>query len=259
MAFRDSLGLPVAQRYASINSSSLLAHILQSLLISSGQATPESSVNSPASKHASVSPTASAPSTDFSLFSQAFPFTPMGRSDDVQEMIRGHLPPWDRACALCDTYFEQAGWLFRGVTREQLIDDMLPAIYRKTATDEFAGPHDLALMFIIFAVGALVEAEPSTQHAEHYHQISRAAISLQAVLEKPSIVTIQCLHLMSIYNAMSGSDLTSETSMEMTWSLITLAAHLSQTVSVPQPLGDLLLSYLQIGLRSYSLVPRYVY
>jgi hypothetical protein len=36
---------------------------------------------------------------------------------------------------------------------------------------------------------------------------------------------------MSVYNAMSGNDLTSETSMELTWSLVTLAAHLSQTVS----------------------------
>ncbi len=157
----------------------------------------------------------------------------MGRSEDVQDMIRTHLPPWERAQSLGETYFEQVAWIFRGVTRQQLIDDMLPAIYRKQPSEEFGGPHDLSLIFMIFAIGALVENEPSSEsaHAEHYHQLSRAAISLQPVLEKPSIVTIQCLHLMSIYNAMSGSDTTSEPSMEMTWSLITLAAHLSQTVS----------------------------
>ncbi|KAK0205099.1 fungal-specific transcription factor domain-containing protein, partial [Desarmillaria ectypa] len=202
----------------------------ESLLIASSQTSPTSSAPSPGLKHASVSPTNSGHSTDFSLFSQSFPFTPIGRSEDVQDMIRTHLPPWERAQSLGETYFEQVAWIFRGVTRQQLIDDMLPAIYRKQPSEEFGGPHDLALIFMIFAIGALVENEPSTAHAEHYHQISRAAISLQPVLEKPSIVTIQCLHLMSIYNAMSGSDTTSEPSMEMTWSLITLAAHLSQTV-----------------------------
>lgn len=206
----------------------------ESLLIASSQTSPTSSAHSPNSKHASVSPTNSGHSTDFSLFSQSFPFTPMGRSEDVQDMIRTHLPPWERAQSLGETYFEQVAWIFRGVTRQQLIDDMLPAIYRKQPSEEFGGPHDLSLIFMIFAIGALVENEPSSEsaHAEHYHQLSRAAISLQPVLEKPSIVTIQCLHLMSIYNAMSGSDTTSEPSMEMTWSLITLAAHLSQTIGL---------------------------
>lgn len=146
---------------------------------------------------------------------------------------------------------------------------------------DYSGPHDLALLFLIFAVGVLVEPFPtngsasdsppngSSPHSnsstttasrpspstlgEHYLQLAQAALSLQPVLEKPSIVTIQCLHVMSIYNAMSGegtaspssstdpgiNDLISstesktgqnETSMEMTWSLITMAAHLSQTV-----------------------------
>jgi hypothetical protein len=124
------------------------------------------------------------------------------------------------------------------------------------APEDYSGPHDLALLFMVFAIGALVMPEEPgadglegllptklassssstpahTRNAlgEHYHQVARAAIALQPVLEKPSIVTIQTLHLMSIYNAMSGSDLRSETSMEMTWSLITLAAHLSMTVS----------------------------
>ncbi|KIK69750.1 hypothetical protein GYMLUDRAFT_521243 [Collybiopsis luxurians FD-317 M1] len=148
---------------------------------------------------------------------------------------------------------------------------------------EYSGPHDLALLFMVFAVGALVEPFPSntsdspsaipsppsgsSPHSntsaatsrpspnalgEHYHQLAQAAVSLQPVLEKPSIVTIQCLHLMSIFNAMSGegtanpssSDSDSglsgsdsktgqgETSMEMTWSLITMAAHLSQTIGL---------------------------
>ncbi|KAF8656078.1 hypothetical protein AX16_002778 [Volvariella volvacea WC 439] len=172
---------------------------------------------------------------ELSLFSHAFPFTPLGHNADVQQLIESHLPPWEQALSLCGTYIEQASWLFRGVTRAQLMDDMLPVIYKKSvaeAGEDYGGPHDLALLFVIFAIGALVQAEPSNAQAEHFYQISRAALALQPVLEKPSIVTIQNLHLLSIYNAMSGSDLKNETSMEMTWSLITLAAHLSQTIGL---------------------------
>ncbi|KAF9474117.1 hypothetical protein BDN70DRAFT_885189 [Pholiota conissans] len=177
------------------------------------------------------------PSTigDLSLFSQSFPFTPMGQSADVQELIESHLPTYERTMELCETYFNQVAWIFRGVTRGQLIDDMIPVIYKRQPAppgEDYSGPHDLALLFVILAVGALVGEKPSDAMGEHFHQISRAAISLQPVLEKPSIVTIQALHLMSIYNAMSGSDLKSETSMEMTWSLITLASHLSQTIGL---------------------------
>ncbi|RDB19140.1 putative transcriptional regulatory protein C1F7.11c [Hypsizygus marmoreus] len=189
------------------------------------------------------------------LFSHAFPFTPMGPSEDVQTLIESHLPPWERAQVLCQTYFVQMSWIFRGVTRAQLIDDMLPVVYRRPRVqgEEYSSPHDLALIFMVFALGALVmdeegrvdgeqdkaqeggspvQGKGQVELAEHYHQVARAAVALQPVLEKPSIVTIQTLHLMSIYNAMSGSDLRSETSMEMTWSLITLAAHLSQTIGL---------------------------
>jgi hypothetical protein len=157
----------------------------------------------------------------------------MGQLADVHDLIQSHLPPWSRAQALADTYFEQVYWIFRGVTQAQVKDDMLPVIYHKqqpTPGEDYSSPHDLALVFMIFAIGALVQPEPSNGEGEHFHQLARAALGLQPVLEKPSIVTIQALHLISIYNAMSGSDLKNDTSMEITWNLITLAGHLSQTV-----------------------------
>jgi len=171
----------------------------------------------------------------------------MGPVPDVQEVIESHLPSWDRAHVLCDTYLDQVGWLVHTVTRVQLLDEMLPVVYRKRAAstccsepslpnmlmgveEDHTGPHDLALVFIILAIGSLLQPESPDVLGEHFHQLSRAAVSLQPVLEKPSVVTIQTLHLTSVYNAMGGSDSRSDTSMEVTWSLTTLAAHLSQTV-----------------------------
>ena len=52
------------------------------------------------------------------------------------------------------------------------------------------------------------------------------------LIEKPeSFETIQALRLLSIYNALSGNELAGqETSVETTWSLVSLAVHLSHTV-----------------------------
>ncbi|KAG9313263.1 hypothetical protein JVU11DRAFT_6728 [Chiua virens] len=172
------------------------------------------------------------------MFSQAFPFTPIGPTAAVRELIEGHLPNWERASYLTQTYCEQAGWLYHGVSKDQIVDELLPIYYSNgplKASDDNKSAHELALLFLVFAMGALVDLtqDPANAEAEHYHQISRAAICLQPMLEKPSLVTIQALHMLSIYNAMSGNELSAkETSMETTWSLIVLAAHLSQTVGL---------------------------
>ncbi|KAJ8509272.1 hypothetical protein ONZ45_g8546 [Pleurotus djamor] len=232
---------------------------------------------SPASTHSPDSvPTSDVPPVSASIkyFSRNFPFTPLGNVDDTS-IIQEKLPAWERANILCNSYFEQAGWLFHGVTKDQVYEDMLPAIYRKKTerqqqqqggisslgstlsspasstsspyvntspisttlstsdnSREWTSPHAYALLFSLFAVGSLVETDPVPGEAEHLHQISMAALGLQSVLEKPSIVTIQALHLLSIFNAMSGADLVNDTSMEMTWSLIYLAAHLSQSIGL---------------------------
>ena len=78
---------------------------------------------------------------------------------------------------------------------------MLPVNYKTQVAppgEDYRGPHDLALLFIILAMGALVGKDPAHVLGGHFYQISRAALSLQPVLEKPSIVTIQTLYLMSI-------------------------------------------------------------
>jgi hypothetical protein len=175
---------------------------------------------------------------EFRMFSQAFPFTPMGPITAIHELIESHLPPLDRAKYLMQTYFEQASWLFRSVSQEQVMDELIPMYYSNSTAmppDESKGVHELGLLLLIFAIGALVDLtqQASNSEAEHYHQLARASICLQPVMEKPSLVTIQALHLLGAYNAMSGNELAGkDTSMETTWSLVILAAHLSQSIGL---------------------------
>lgn len=221
----------------------------------------------------------SPPTTLFS--SAAFPLTALGPPQAVHALVTSHLPRRAHARRLIDSYFAQLGWLFHNVTPGQ-VREMVRAVYEaygrqddedelwdgggrsadadaaavwKGDTEEdYTGPHDLALLFMVFAAGALVLPAPEgvgddcpaahahRQHVaaegEHLHQIARAALALQPVLEKPSLVTIQTLHMLSIYSGLASGPPNAngtedgETSMEMTWSLITLAAHLSQTIGL---------------------------
>ncbi|KAJ7826286.1 fungal-specific transcription factor domain-containing protein [Mycena olivaceomarginata] len=210
------------------------------------------------------------------LFSSTFPLKLIGSPQAIHALVTPHLPPRAHAHSLVQSYFSHIAWLFRGVTRGQ-VGDMMRGVYavyglqhNSTSPDGAAGdeldeepgdgedenhtgPHGLALLFTVFAAGALVQPPTSpggedeayrrhvTTEAEHLYQIARAALPLQPVLEKPSVATVQVLHLMSIYTSLTspagharhgtGREDT-ETSMEMTWGLSTLAAHLSQTVGL---------------------------
>ncbi|KII83074.1 hypothetical protein PLICRDRAFT_47428 [Plicaturopsis crispa FD-325 SS-3] len=211
----------------------------ESLLLGKGTSSSHPSPSASSSARESKSPPLSLPS-EFSYFSRSFPFTPVGPTADVYTVIRAHLPPHDRAVTLVENFLENAAWFFPGIGRLQLCGEMLPAFYHRSPPDgddvEYSGPHDLALLFIVFALGALFDMskDPAVAEAEHFHQLTRAAIGLQPVLEGPSISTIQSLHLLSMYYSISGEigGPDGDESLEITWSLVTLAAHLSQTIGL---------------------------
>lgn len=181
---------------------------------------------------------------ELTRFSVSFPFTPIGSTADVRRLIESHLPPWERATHLAQSYVTNAAWLFQGITPEQVIDEMLPAIYKRPRSElseedrpyqDYSGPHDLSLIFLVFAVGALMDLgqEPYNAEAEHYHILAKAALCLQPVLEKPSLVAIQALYLLSVYIAMCTNDMRSgDASMESSWSILSLAAQLAQSVRI---------------------------
>lgn len=168
----------------------------------------------------------------------------MGPPQAVYDLILSHLPPYDRACQLAESYVLYAGWLFRSVPRRQLFDEMIPYFYKQPppedaapACTDYSSPHDLALLLLCFAIGALVDPSqsPYNSEAEHYSQLAQAALALQSVLANPTLVTIQALHLHSIYIAMVGNEPGGggqDSNMEFSWALVSLAGQLSHTVRI---------------------------
>lgn len=187
----------------------------------------------------------------------------MGTVKQNIDIIRDYLPPWERALTMAEHYLTSATWIFRNINRQQLINEMLPTIYGKQsayAPEEYAGPHDLALLFSVFALGSVLDtglpvASAETE-GEHFNQLALAALCQQPVLEKPSVVTIQTLHVLSVYNAMLGGDVSGgESTMETTWSLVAVACHLAQTVRYFNSTcieSAVQIVRLQIGLRKFE-------
>lgn len=172
---------------------------------------------------------------------------------DLDYLVR-LLPPWKVASDLCDLYLEQAPWFFGAVTRKQVDDEILPLWYQEAprpsldvnrnhalnspngATSPIptkGGAHDLALMFVIFCFGALTDVSlppaPDNPDAEQYFQLTRAALTLEPVLDRPpSVATVQTLSLMAIYQGLVSG----ENSIESTWALMGIATKLAQSVSL---------------------------
>jgi hypothetical protein len=108
----------------------------------------------------------------------------------VRSMIETFLPPRDRAIKLCGTFLEHLSWMFHIVSRQQLVNELIPAIYHKGSP---SGPHDLALLLIVLGIACLVDLDmnPYNLEAQHYYRLARAAVTLQPVLGQQSIVTIK--------------------------------------------------------------------
>jgi hypothetical protein len=199
----------------------------------------DDSVGSPSQTTESESSRSSLP-THLQRFSYSFPFTPMGTTKQNINVIRDYLPPWDRALEMAESYLANGTWIFRNINRQQLINEVLPLIYGKRtayAPDESSGPHDLALLFSVFALGSVMDpslpVSTAETEGEHFNQLALSALCQQPVLEKPSLVTIQTLHVLSVYNAMLGGDVSGgESTMETTWSLVAVACHLAQTIGL---------------------------
>jgi hypothetical protein len=207
------------------------------------QQSPKSSVQGQSPLQQSHTPYQPLPSPSVSRLSNSFPFPSNDyHGIDLEAMASTFLPPAQEGWRLCEQYLDQAPWFFGAVTRRQLHEELLPLWYPKAHSSPNqqqdnnlippkGGAHELALIFVIFCFGALTDVSlpppPDNPESERYFQLTRAALSLEPVLDRPpSVATVQTLSLMAIYQGLSGGD----NSIESTWALMGLATKLAQSV-----------------------------
>lgn len=215
-----------------------------------GESREPASLSAPSS---SRDPTQSDLPGPIKLLSKTFPLAPVFTDAvDLDYLIQNHLPPWQRARQLCELYLSQAPWFFGAVTKRQLLEECLPLWYSEasdlllpgsvapptqpSSSGESTQPqgktsHELALLFVIFCFGALTDNSlppaPDNEEANMYCYLTRAALNLEPVLDRPpSVTTIQTLALLAIYQGLVSG----ENSIECTWGIFGLATKLAQSV-----------------------------
>jgi hypothetical protein len=170
---------------------------------------------------------------EIDIFDKAFPFTPSHiPKKHVLEMIQLYLPTISRATSLCDIFLTSLSWMFQIVSRQQIVDGIIPMVYKPRTFSPVPpayGPHDLALLLTVLAIGALLDPNlpPYNTEAQRYYRLARAALCLQNVLVQRSVATVKTLHLMSVYNGMSGV----ESNLENCYSFLNFAGQVALQVS----------------------------
>ncbi|KAK7053433.1 hypothetical protein VNI00_004059 [Paramarasmius palmivorus] len=176
-------------------------------------------------------------SKEIAQLSNSFPFR-SGAAWDIDqcmERLISYLPQKLRAWSLCETYLGQECWTSKIISREELIDDILGPVYRYVDQQDEdqdlpVSPHRLAVLFFVFALGALVDLTipPHSVEAENYFELARACLSLRSVFGLPEIGTVQGLALAAMYHNHGGPRYSGETA----WCLICLSAKLCQSMGL---------------------------
>ncbi|EAU84699.2 hypothetical protein CC1G_00218 [Coprinopsis cinerea okayama7 len=160
-----------------------------------------------------------------------------GNFEKAMDILFDHLPEQPRAWALCETYLEQAAWASKPIKRDEVIEDILSPTYKALKTRHSSdapvasfSPHKLSVLYMIFAIGALVDLtlEPCSKEAENYYYLSRACLSLRSVFDSPEVSTVQALLLMGGYHGWAGTRYTVDSS----WGLVSLASKTAQSLGL---------------------------
>lgn len=165
---------------------------------------------------------------------ETFPFSPVYvPKAQIRLLIESRLPTYERATALAEAYLQHVALFFRPVDREQIIEELIPAFYKKreqTGDENETGAvvHRLALLAAVFACGSMgdLTLETANEEGELFRQLSRTALSLQSIFEGTSLATVQAVALLGLYEFFSCSSRT----LDSAWKMQALSFSLASSV-----------------------------
>ncbi|TFK49581.1 hypothetical protein OE88DRAFT_1632880, partial [Heliocybe sulcata] len=136
--------------------------------------------------------------------------------------------------------FENGQWFVPSVSRHQAVDNVLVPIYSRLdqegkpiynrSNPDTSMPHKLSLLYIVLAIGALMDFTLPHANSEvtRYFHLARVALSLQSIYQSPLLETIQTMALMGGYLHMEGG----QACIHSAWAYTTPSIKLAQSVGV---------------------------
>ncbi|KAF7370826.1 Fungal-trans domain-containing protein [Mycena sanguinolenta] len=150
-----------------------------------------------------------------------------------------YLPPGVKAAALRDIYFTYAAWMYAPISPESFEVEVYSQFYDPNASGAIDQPllaHRLSLMFIVLAIGSLMDTnEPAYNlEAEKYHQLARAALFLHSFFDQPTINAVQSLFLMAYYLFLADRH---GTGSGARWAIMGIAVKVAQIIFLDRDSG----------------------
>ncbi|KAJ6496313.1 fungal-specific transcription factor domain-containing protein [Mycena sanguinolenta] len=170
----------------------------------------------------------------FTAVTESFPFSDQNLNWDVDQALDQlftHLPLEQRTWNLCDIYYRNGGWTGMPVLQSQTVE-LLSLIYHNIGTEDegqgSATAHQMAVLFLIFALAALVDLDlPAyNNEADQYLNLASAAMSVKSVFEDSTVETVQALTLLACYLGHGGPR------MNGAWTMISLASQISKKLGL---------------------------
>ncbi|KAL5480285.1 hypothetical protein ACEPAI_1555 [Sanghuangporus weigelae] len=176
---------------------------------------------------------------------KGFPLSqPQLPKEELLALLAEHLPTYERATALAEAFLENVGWLPRPIQRDQIMEELLPMIYkggwldlstRKDDKGKYDGKHkmhNLALALALFACGAASDLTlpPSNLEGKTYHSLALAALNTHSVISPggASLETVQTIVLIAQYDFFSGDKLT----LEAGWKIVSFGLIVAASIGL---------------------------
>ncbi|KAH7914632.1 fungal-specific transcription factor domain-containing protein [Hygrophoropsis aurantiaca] len=176
--------------------------------------------------------------------SGAFPILPTTHPSIEIENVRlrslfWYLPPNERAHELSEIYYCHGAWMYNPINKESFYEDIYPQFYSPDVGPPADDPHishRLALMFMVLAIGSLMDTRQPAYNieAEKYHQLARAAIFQSSLFDDPTIHAVQTLFLMTFYYFMSDRH---GSNSGARWAIMGMAIKVAQSIGLHRDSG----------------------
>ncbi|KAJ3781385.1 fungal-specific transcription factor domain-containing protein [Lentinula aff. detonsa] len=150
-----------------------------------------------------------------------------------------YLPSAEIAVRLRNIYYKHAAWMYNPVSEDMFNYEVWSQFYGPNSglsADYPLVSHRLSVMFMVLAIGSLVDTSlsPYNVDAEKYHQLAKAALFQDSFLDAPTINAVQALFLMTYYLFLSDRH---GSSTGTRWAIMGLAVKLSQTIGLHRDSG----------------------
>ncbi|KAJ3504637.1 hypothetical protein NLJ89_g7836 [Agrocybe chaxingu] len=148
----------------------------------------------------------------------------------LREYIRSNLPPREEADYLWEQARQNALWQYNPHPSSTFYPNLAYHCYSSPSSS--LSPRRLALLFMILAVGCLVDISgraPDHPDAERYHRLARASLCEIPVMEETNVETITALFY-EIWYLLVFSD--KKKAAGYAWGLMGLTAKLAQSIGL---------------------------